>query len=64
MKIIDGIDHKKLIYLASIIIALGVILISILNESKRPIGVVMIAIGGLFFIIGMNKKQKEDKKDV
>ena len=64
MKIIDQIGHKKLIYIASIIVALGVVLITTLNESKRPIGVVMIAIGGLFFIFGMNKKQKEDKKDV
>jgi len=58
MKIIDQIDFKKMIYLATIIVAIGVILTTTLKESAPPIGVVMIAIGGLFFIIGMNKKQK------
>jgi predicted membrane channel-forming protein YqfA (hemolysin III family) len=62
MKIIDQMDFKKMIYLATVIVSIGVILTTTLKESARPIGVVMIATGGLFFIIGMNKKKRRIKK--
>lgn len=54
-------DYRRFIYIASIIVAMGVILTTTLKETLRPIGVVMIGVGGLFFVIGMNKKRKEEE---
>lgn len=41
-----------------ILIALGVVMNTTLDTH---LGTVLIAVGGLFFIIGMNDKRKEDE---
>jgi predicted membrane channel-forming protein YqfA (hemolysin III family) len=56
---IDKIPYQKLIYIGIVTTALGVTLSTTLEESMKPLGVVLIAIGGLFFIVGMGRKRKE-----
>jgi len=56
------IDNKMLLFMGPVLIALGVILNVTMKESSDSIGIVFIAVGGLFFIIGMVKKKKEDEK--
>jgi undecaprenyl pyrophosphate phosphatase UppP len=53
--------YRKFILIGIIIIALGITFSSTLKEEVYSLGNVMIAVGGLFLIIGMSKKQKEDK---
>jgi hypothetical protein len=43
-----------------IVISMGITFNTSMKDSLGSIGVVFIAIGGLFFIIGMNMKRKED----
>lgn len=52
-------EYKRFIYIGIIIIALGVTFSTSLKEIAGSLGIVLISIGGLFFIIGMNKKKKE-----
>lgn len=54
-------NYKKYIFVGIIIIALGVTLSTTLKESVGSLGTVMIAVGGLFFIIGMNKKRQDNE---
>jgi len=55
--------YKRFIFIGIINIALGVTFSTTLKESFGSLGIVFIAIGGLLFIIGMNKKQKEAKRN-
>lgn len=52
--------YKRIVYIGMIVIALGITLSTALSEDVRPIGIVFIAIGGLLFISGMNRKKEED----
>lgn len=51
--------HRKFIFLGIIIIALGITLSTTL--SNTGFGTVLLAVGGLFFIIGMKQKRDYDK---
>ena len=53
-------EYRKYIFIGIIIIALGVTLSTTMKDTVGSLGTVLIAVGGLFFIIGMNKKRKED----
>jgi Sec-independent protein secretion pathway component TatC len=52
-------EYKRYIFIAIIIIALGITLTTTAKNTVGAIGTVFIAIGGLLFIIGMNKKRKQ-----
>lgn len=52
--------YRRHIFLGIILIALGVIF-STTMASVGSVGTVFIAMGGLFFIIGMSKKRNEVK---
>ena len=54
--------YKKFIFIGMIIIALGVTFSTSLKETVGSLGTVFIAVGGLFFIIGMSKKRKEEEQ--
>ncbi|WP_242206715.1 hypothetical protein [Aestuariivivens insulae] len=54
--------YKRFIFIGIIVIALGVTFSTTLKESVGSLGTVLIAVGGLFFIIGMSKKRKEDER--
>ena len=55
--------YKQYIFIGIIIISLGVTFSAILKDNVGSLGTVFIAIGGLFFIIGMSMKKKEEGKN-
>lgn len=55
-------SSRKVIFLGMIIIALGITFSTTLKETVGSLGTVFIAVGGLFFIIGMSKKRKDDEQ--
>ncbi len=54
---------RKFIFIGIIIIALGITFTTTLKDTVGSLGTVLIAVGGLFFIIGMSKKRKEDERN-
>ena len=50
--------YKRNIFMGIIIIALGITFATTMKDSVGAFGIVFIAIGGLFFIIGMSQKRK------
>lgn len=55
--------YKRPLFLGAVIIALGITFTTVLKETVGSIGIVFIAVGGLFFIIGMNKKRTDERKN-
>ena len=55
--------YKRYIYMGIVIIALGISFTTTLKESVGALGIVFIAVGGLFFIIGMSQKRKGQEKN-
>ncbi len=53
--------YRRYIFIGIVILALGVTFSTTLKDSLGSLGTVFIAIGGLFFIIGMNMKKKEEE---
>ena len=53
--------HKQYLFFGMTIIAIGVTLSSVFRSVNNSIGIILIAIGGLFFIIGMNIKKKIER---
>lgn len=54
--------YRKFILIGMSIIALGITFSTTLKDTVGSLGTVFIAVGGLFFIIGMSLKRKEDEK--
>jgi len=54
-------NYRRYVFVAIIIITLGTTFNATLKDTGGSIGSVFIAVGGLFFIIGMSKKRKEDE---
>ena len=54
--------YKRFIFIGILIIALGVTFSTTLKETVGSLGIVFLAVGGLFFIIGMSKKRKKDEQ--
>ncbi len=52
--------YKRPLFLSVLLTLLGITFTTILKDSVGAVGIVFIAVGGLFFIIGMSKKRKED----
>lgn len=52
--------YKRFIFLGIIIIALGITFSVNMKEEVGSLGTVFIAVGGLFFILGMNMKNREN----
>jgi len=55
--------HKQYLFLSIIIIAIGVSLTTLMTDRDSAIGIVIIAIGGLFFILALTRKRDEQKKN-
>ena len=56
----NRLGYKRTIFISIILVSLGVVLI---NTSSVPsIGVVFIALGGFFLIVGMARKKNEGEK--
>ena len=56
--------YKRPLFLGAVIIALGITFTTVLKETVGSIGIVFIAVGGLFFIIGMNYQRIIYKKSL
>jgi hypothetical protein len=58
-------ESKKYIFFGLIVISLGVIYNTTLTDTMGSIGMVFMALGGLFFIVGMRKRKQElqDKQE-
>jgi len=54
--------YKRLIFMAIIVVALGVTLSTTMADRVGHLGTVMIAIGGLLLIAGMSLKRKRDEQ--
>ena len=55
--------YKRAILLGIILIALGVTFSTTMADSVGSIGTVFIALGGLFFIIGMSRKRQQEEAE-
>jgi hypothetical protein len=53
--------YRRYIFLGITIIALGTTFSASMKDEVGSLGTVFIAIGGLFFVIGMSMKKKEDE---
>ena len=60
MKKLEG--YKRHLFLSAVIIALGITFTTTLKDTVGSVGIVFIAVGGLFFVISMNKKRKEEEQ--
>lgn len=56
-------NYKKFIFAGITIIALGVTFSTSLKDSAGSLGIVLIAVGGLFFIVGMHRKKAAEEKN-
>jgi predicted membrane channel-forming protein YqfA (hemolysin III family) len=54
--------YKRSLFLSAVMVALGITFTTIMKDTLGSVGIVFIAVGGFFFIVGMNKKRKEDEK--
>jgi ABC-type Fe3+-siderophore transport system permease subunit len=54
--------YRRSLFLGMVLIALGITFTTTLKDSVGPIGIVFVAVGGFFFIVGMSKKRKEDEQ--
>lgn len=55
-------NYKSLILVGILIISLGVVFNTALKGQLNSLGTVLIASGGLFFIIGMSRKRNENNQ--
>ena len=55
--------YKRCIFMGIVIIALGIYFTTTIKDSVGSLGTVFTAIGGLFFIIGMSLKRKNEEKN-
>ena len=51
--------NRRMLFFSITLVALGVIFSTTLSESFGALGTVFIAVGGLFFIIAMANRKKE-----
>ena len=56
-------DYKRYLFFGIIIIALGVTFSTTLTDRLGSLGTVFIALGSLFFILSMARKQQSDKQN-
>jgi predicted membrane channel-forming protein YqfA (hemolysin III family) len=55
--------HKRSLFLSAVMVALGITFTTIMKDTLGLVGIVFIAVGGFFFIVGMSKKRKEDEEN-
>ena len=61
MKRLEALSYKTTFLISLILIALGITASTAMKENSGSLGTVIIAVGGLFLIISMAKKRKEDE---
>ena len=55
-------NYRRLFFISIIMIALGINLNTTWKGEFGALGTVLIAVGGLFFIMAMGKKKEESKE--
>lgn len=55
--------YKRYLFLGITTIALGVTFSSVFRNVEGALGTILIAVGGLFFIIGMSMKKKAENSN-
>ncbi len=55
-------SYRRLILIGMTFIAVGITFSIALKETASSVGIVLIAVGGLFFIVGMSRKRKEEEE--
>jgi len=50
--------YNNFIFIGMVIIALGIVFSTTLQDTVGSLGTLLIAVGGLFLIIGMSKKRR------
>jgi galactitol-specific phosphotransferase system IIC component len=53
--------YRRYLFIAIVFVALGITFSTTLGDSLNSLGTVCIAVGGLFLIIGLSKKRKEEE---
>jgi len=61
IQIMEG--YKRIFFIGLIVIALGIIFSTTLNDKLGSLRIVFIALGGLLFIASMSRKEKEDEAE-
>ena len=56
-------NYRRYIFIGIIIIVLGIVFTTTLKDTAGSLGTVFVAVGGLFFIIGMSEKRKESERN-
>ena len=56
------VPYQRYIFIGIVVVALGISFSTTLKESVGALGAVFIAVGGLFLIIGMDLKRKDQEK--
>ncbi len=54
-------EYRKYIYMGIVVITLGVVFSTTLKGNIESLGNVLVAVGGLLFIVGMSKKKREER---
>ena len=55
-------EHRKYIFMGIVVTAMGIVFSTTLKDNVESLGNVLVAVGGLLFIVGMSKKKKEEKE--
>ncbi|MER3318270.1 MAG: hypothetical protein RIB79_08255 [Allomuricauda sp.] len=55
-------EYRKYIFMGIVVISLGIVFSTTLRGNVESLGNVLVAVGGLLFIVGMSKKKKEEKE--
>ncbi len=53
--------YKRIFFVGILLEAMGVIFTTALGEKMKTFGIVLIAVGGLLFIMAMAQKRKEEQ---
>ncbi|MBO0330247.1 hypothetical protein [[Muricauda] lutisoli] len=54
-------EYRKYIYMGIVVISIGVVFSATFEGNVESLGNVLVAVGGLLFIVGMSKKKREEK---
>nr|WP_297789480.1 hypothetical protein [uncultured Allomuricauda sp.] len=54
-------EYRKYIFTGIVVTVLGIVFSTTLKGNVESLGNVLVAVGGLLFIVGMSKKKREEK---
>ena len=57
-------SYKRFAFAGMIMIALGIVYRTTLADGSGSLGTVLVAVGGLFLIVGLSMKRKQEEKNM